>query len=218
MRQVKKQVLLMLFQITCKLFVLEKGTQSWTERGRGVLRLNDLAVGTGDTLQSRIVMRHQGSLKVILNTKLWPHTHLRRPARRSLQFSATDLESHTMRVFLVQGGARDVARLFVAIHHRLVALRGAASQHYCTESEEEEEEEEGAVTKTCMQTGERPHRCPTPTPAVFNRSILPIVHNTKKAVQTLAELRIGQNQMCNHVQRDWKVLTKERETMDSQFR
>ncbi|XP_018609800.1 ran-binding protein 3-like isoform X2 [Scleropages formosus] len=41
-------------QITCKLFVLEKGTQSWTERGRGVLRLNDLAVGTGDTLQSRI--------------------------------------------------------------------------------------------------------------------------------------------------------------------
>uniref|UniRef100_A0AAY5L4W5 RanBD1 domain-containing protein n=1 Tax=Esox lucius TaxID=8010 RepID=A0AAY5L4W5_ESOLU len=136
-------------QLSCKLFVLEKRTQSWTERGRGVLRLNDLASGTKGELQSRIVMRHQGSLKVILNTKLWPHTHLRRPARRNLQVTATDMETQAVRVFLIQGSARDVARLYVAIHHRLVALRaseveaagGRTRDGHCNSENEEEEEE-----------------------------------------------------------------------------
>ncbi|XP_046901722.1 ran-binding protein 3-like [Hypomesus transpacificus] len=143
-------------QMTCILFVLEKGTQSWSERGRGVLRLNDLASGPKGCLQSRIVMRHQGSLKVILNTKLWPHTHLRRPGRRNLQVTATDVDSQAMRVFLVQASVRDVARLYMAIHHRLVALRGGAGAgmeaegagappregHCYSENEEEEDEEE----------------------------------------------------------------------------
>ncbi|KAI4892652.1 hypothetical protein NFI96_022784 [Prochilodus magdalenae] len=141
-------------QLTCKLFVLERGTQSWSERGRGVLRLNDLETGTKGSLQSRMVMRHQGSLKLILNTKLYPHTHLRRPARRNLQVTATDLESHSVRVFLIQASARDIARLYVAIHHRLVALRCSATSltgegtafrerdGHCSSEEEEEEEEE----------------------------------------------------------------------------
>ncbi|KAJ7987128.1 hypothetical protein DPEC_G00335540, partial [Dallia pectoralis] len=135
-------------QMSCKLFVLEKRSQSWTERGRGVLRLNDLALGTKGDLQSRIVMRHQGSLKVILNTKVWPHTHLRRPARRNLQVTATDLETQAVRVFLIHGNARDVARLYVAIHHRLVALRaseaeaaGGRTREALCNSENEEEEE-----------------------------------------------------------------------------
>ncbi|XP_041937153.1 ran-binding protein 3-like isoform X3 [Alosa sapidissima] len=109
-------------QLSCKLFVLERGTQSWSERGRGILRLNDLATGNRGELQSRIVMRHQGSLKLILNTKLWPHTRLKRPARRNLQVTATDLESHAIRVFLIQAGARDISRLHAAIHHRLVGM------------------------------------------------------------------------------------------------
>ncbi|XP_064873624.1 ran-binding protein 3-like [Oncorhynchus nerka] len=142
-------------QLTCRLFVLENGTQAWNERGRGVLRLNDLMAGTKGGLQSRIVMRHQGSLKVILNTKLWPHTHLRRPARRNLQVTATDVETQAIRVFLIQASARDVARLYVAIHHRLVALRSSAAGreagaaggrtregHCNSENEEEEEQEE----------------------------------------------------------------------------
>lgn len=102
----------------------------------------------------KTVMRHQGSLKVILNTKLWPHTHLRRPARRNLQVTATDVETQAVRVFLIQASARDVARLYVAIHHRLVALRASAAgreaeaaggrtrEGHCNSENEEEEEEE----------------------------------------------------------------------------
>ncbi|KAL7846471.1 hypothetical protein SRHO_G00214510 [Serrasalmus rhombeus] len=151
-------------QLTCKLFVLERGTQSWSERGRGVLRLNDLETGAKGCLQSRMVMRHQGSLKVILNTKLYPHTHLRRPARRNLQVTATDLESHSVRVFLIQASARDIARLYVAIHHRLVALRCSPSsltgesavfrdrEGHCSSEEDEDEDEEKAEEGTDFYT------------------------------------------------------------------
>lgn len=91
-------------------------------------------------------MRHQGSLKLILNTKLYPHTHLQRPARRNLQVTATDLETHSVRVFLVQASARDIARLYVAIHHRLVALRCSTTvfrdrEGHCTSEVDEDSED-----------------------------------------------------------------------------
>ncbi|XP_062384061.1 ran-binding protein 3-like isoform X2 [Sardina pilchardus] len=127
-------------QLSCKLFVLERGTQSWSERGRGILRLNDLATGNRGELQSRIVMRHQGSLKLILNTKLWPHTQLKRPARRNLQVTATDLESHAIRVFLIQAGARDITRLHAAIHHRLVGMHCRAGLRDRNGSSDDEDE------------------------------------------------------------------------------
>ncbi|XP_062870276.1 ran-binding protein 3-like isoform X3 [Trichomycterus rosablanca] len=151
-------------QLMCKLFILERGTQSWTERGRGVLRLNDLQTKYKGCLQSRMVMRHQGSLKLILNTKLYPHTHLQRPTRRNLQVTATDLESHSVRVFLIQASARDIARLYVAIHHRLVALRhinAAFSEqegHYSSD-EDDEYEKEKALEKRVLSANTRSGDC-----------------------------------------------------------
>ncbi|XP_076842689.1 ran-binding protein 3-like [Brachyhypopomus gauderio] len=154
-------------QLTCKLFVLERGTQSWRERGRGVLRLNDLKRGVKGCLQSRMVMRREGNLKVILNTKLYAHTHLRRPARRNLQVTATDTESGDVRVFLIQASARDVARLYVAVHHRLVALRCSSGATAPTdpdgprsgEEEEGDEEEEKAEEEKVLITHVRSGGC-----------------------------------------------------------
>ncbi|XP_060765011.1 ran-binding protein 3-like isoform X2 [Neoarius graeffei] len=147
-------------QLTCKLFVLERGTHSWSERGRGVLRLNDLRTKYKGCLQSRMVMRHQGSLKLILNTKLYPHTHLRCPARRSLQVTATDLETHSVRVFLVQASARDIARLYVAIHHRLVALRCSTAlfrdrEGRCSSEEDNDNEDTKANEEASLITHTR---------------------------------------------------------------
>ncbi|XP_033869069.3 ran-binding protein 3-like [Acipenser ruthenus] len=120
-------------QITCKLFVFEKSTGSWLERGRGVLRLNDMATEESGNLQSRLVMRNQGNLKVILNSKLWAQMNVFKPARKKLCFTATDLENQVIRVFLIQACAKETARLHLAIHHRLVALRSC-----CGEQETEE--------------------------------------------------------------------------------
>ncbi|XP_015195868.1 ran-binding protein 3 isoform X2 [Lepisosteus oculatus] len=155
-------------QMTCKLFVFEKATQSWRERGRGILRLNDLAAERPGSFQSRLVMRNQGSLKVILNSKLWADMHVHRASRRNLQLTATELEERSVRIFLVQGGAKDIARLNMAIHHRLVALRcagmelgrapslegpesGPALRPF--DSEEEEEEEQILTHLGCSTAG-----------------------------------------------------------------
>lgn len=71
-------------QTTCRLFAWESG--SWRERGRGVLRLNDAADGGG----ARLVVRVAGSLRVALNTKLWPDMVAERAGTKSLRITASD--------------------------------------------------------------------------------------------------------------------------------
>ncbi|XP_039606470.1 ran-binding protein 3-like isoform X2 [Polypterus senegalus] len=166
-------------QMTCKLFVFEKATQTWSERGRGVLRLNDKVAEGPGCLQSRLVMRNQGNLKLILNSRLWAQMHLHRASRKMLRFTAVDLEDQTVRVFLVQATLKEVSRLYVAIHHRLVLLQNCAKKNqenqlsprklqpqsgvpvlnYDSEKEDEddddeEEEEEKLVRIACPRSGQ----------------------------------------------------------------
>ncbi|CAN8219835.1 unnamed protein product [Coccothraustes coccothraustes] len=115
-------------QINCKLFVFNKLSLSWTERGRGSLRLNDTSSNKHGMLQSRLIMRNQGSLRLILNTQLWEQMVIKRANRKSLCFTATDQEDHSVQVFLTQASSKDIEHLYAAIHHRLVALRSFAEQ------------------------------------------------------------------------------------------
>ncbi|XP_053513311.1 ran-binding protein 3-like isoform X1 [Artibeus jamaicensis] len=115
-------------KINCKLFVFNKTTESWTERGRGALRLNDTASGDCGVSQSRLIMRNQGSLRLILNSKLWAQMEIQRANHQNLQITATDLEDCSIKVFLIQANAKDTASLYAAIHHRLVALRSLNKQ------------------------------------------------------------------------------------------
>ncbi|KAM4753559.1 ran-binding protein 3-like isoform 1-T1 [Cyanocitta cristata] len=115
-------------QINCKLFVFNKLSLTWTERGRGSLRLNDTSSNKHGLLQSRLIMRNQGSLRLILNTRLWEQMVIKRANRKSLCFTATDQEDHSVQVFLTQASSKDTEHLFAAIHHRLVALRSFAEQ------------------------------------------------------------------------------------------
>ncbi|NWZ03075.1 RNB3L protein, partial [Loxia curvirostra] len=115
-------------QINCTLFVFNKLSLSWTERGRGSLRLNDTCSNKHGMLQSRLIMRNQGSLRLILNTQLWEQMVIKRANRKSLCFTATDQEDHSVQVFLTQASSKDTEHLYAAIHHRLVALRSFAEQ------------------------------------------------------------------------------------------
>ena len=56
--------------MNCKLFAFDKAGGTWVERGRGTLRLNDKDSGPGGGVQSRVVIRTTGSLRVVLNTKV----------------------------------------------------------------------------------------------------------------------------------------------------
>ncbi|KAM6033771.1 ran-binding protein 3-like isoform 2-T2 [Chlamydotis macqueenii] len=115
-------------QINCKLFVFNKLSLTWIERGRGSLRLNDTSTNKYGKLQSRLIMRNQGSLRLILNTRLWDQMVIKRANRKSLCFTATDQEDHSVQVFLIQASSKDTGYLYAAIHHRLVALQSFAEQ------------------------------------------------------------------------------------------
>ncbi|XP_014400362.1 PREDICTED: ran-binding protein 3-like [Myotis brandtii] len=126
-------------KINCKLFVFNKTTPSWTERGRGALRLNDTAGSDRGAFQSRLIMRNQGSLRLILNSKLWTQMEIQRANHRNLRITATDLEDYSIKVFLIQASAKDTESLYAAIHHRLVALRSFEKQKDINQAESQAE-------------------------------------------------------------------------------
>uniref|UniRef100_H0WVW7 Ran-binding protein 3-like n=1 Tax=Otolemur garnettii TaxID=30611 RepID=H0WVW7_OTOGA len=126
-------------KINCKLFIFNKTTESWIERGRGTLRLNDTASSDCGTLQSRLIMRNQGSLRLILNSKLWAQMKIQRANHKNLRITATDLEDHTIKVFLIQASAKDAGCLYAAIHHRLVALQSFDKRKDLSQAESQSE-------------------------------------------------------------------------------
>ncbi|XP_057627408.1 ran-binding protein 3 isoform X2 [Chionomys nivalis] len=142
-------------QIQCKLFVFDKTSQSWVERGRGLLRLNDMASTDDGTLQSRLVMRTQGSLRLILNTKLWAQMQMDKASEKSIRITATDAEDQGVKVFLISASSKDTGQLYAALHHRILALRSRAEQEQeakapapepgATRATEEEDSDEDAV-------------------------------------------------------------------------
>uniref|UniRef100_A0A8D1GSL4 Ran-binding protein 3-like n=1 Tax=Sus scrofa TaxID=9823 RepID=A0A8D1GSL4_PIG len=127
-------------KINCKLFIFNKPAQSWIERGRGALRLNDTASSDCATFQSRLIMRNQGSLRLILNSKLWAQMEIQRASHKNLRITATDLEDYHIKLLsLLQASAKDTGRLHTAIHHRLVALRSFEEQKDANQAERQSE-------------------------------------------------------------------------------
>jgi Ran-binding protein 3 len=82
-----------ILQLACKLFVFDGVEKNWDERGRGELHLNDGSDGEGDGQHkktSRIIMRAQGSLRVVLNSRLFPEMTARRVRPKTVEFTAVD--------------------------------------------------------------------------------------------------------------------------------
>lgn len=108
-------------KINVKLYLFNSEAKTWTERGRGMLRLNDAPVSTPGHLKSRLVMRTSGSLRVVLNTKLWPEMVCQRPNEKSVRISAMD--GDIARVFLISASHKDTDKLFKALENRLSQLK-----------------------------------------------------------------------------------------------
>ncbi|ETE72564.1 Ran-binding protein 3, partial [Ophiophagus hannah] len=133
-------------QIQCKLFVFDKSSQSWVERGRGLLRLNDMASTDDGTLQSRLVMRTQGSLRLILNTKLWAQMQIDKASEKSIRITAMDTEDQGVKVFLILASSKDTGQLYAALHHRILALRSRVEQEQ--EAKSPTDEVDGQTTSS----------------------------------------------------------------------
>ncbi|NXN97714.1 RANB3 protein, partial [Rhinopomastus cyanomelas] len=150
-------------QIQCKLFVFDKTSQSWVERGRGLLRLNDMASTDDGTLQSRLVMRTQGSLRLILNTKLWAQMQIDKASEKSIRITAMDTEDQGVKVFLISASSKDTGQLYAALHHRILALRSRVEQEQevksvapepeVTQSNEEDSDDEVMAPSGAVGSG-----------------------------------------------------------------
>jgi len=86
-------------QINCRLFVFDGNTLNWVERGRGQLRLNDREEGSENKMQSRLIIRTKGSLRLMLNAPIWAGMNVERASDKSVRFTAND--NGQMRVFLI---------------------------------------------------------------------------------------------------------------------
>ncbi|KAL1023082.1 hypothetical protein UPYG_G00036200 [Umbra pygmaea] len=80
------------------------------------------------SLQSRLVMRTQGSLRLILNTKLWPQMQADKASEKSVRITAMDTEDQGVKVFLISASSKDTGQLYAALHHRILALRSRSDQ------------------------------------------------------------------------------------------
>lgn len=56
------------------------------------------------TCLSCAVMRTQGSLRLILNTKLWPQMQVDKASEKSIRITAMDTEDQGLKVFLISVG------------------------------------------------------------------------------------------------------------------
>nr|CAG4641736.1 EOG090X078K [Eurycercus lamellatus] len=112
-------------QVYGKLFTFDKAQGTWVERGRGTLRLNDKQM-ENQTLQSRLVMRTQGCLRVILNTKVWAEMTIDKTSSKSIRLTAVDGDQ--IRVFLLMASLKDTETLFNALEWRLAPLRAQQSR------------------------------------------------------------------------------------------
>ncbi|XP_067679525.1 ran-binding protein 3-like isoform X1 [Haliotis asinina] len=110
-------------QANCKLFLFDGEKQNWNERGRGVLKLNDMSPSNpAEQFHSRLIMRTQGSLRLILNTKIWSGMMVERASSKSLRITATDGDDG-VKVFLVTAAPKDSENILRAIDWRVQRLK-----------------------------------------------------------------------------------------------
>lgn len=101
-----------ILEISCKLFTFVEN--NYEERGRGILRLNDSKTNSS----SRVVFRASGSLRLLLNTKVWRDQICEQPSQKSLRLTAFDTNG-IIKIYLVMGRVDDMSHLNRALSSRI---------------------------------------------------------------------------------------------------
>lgn len=128
-------------QMNCKLYAWVCG--SWQERGRGILRLNDW--DAGQEIHSRLVIRTQGTLTVMLNTKVWAEMSVERASNKSVRFTALDADGQP-KIFLAMGSPKDVDLLYNSLEWRVAASRSQTHEEGDSDNTKKAKKEEAGAT------------------------------------------------------------------------
>ncbi|GLH06120.1 Uncharacterized protein GBIM_11629 [Gryllus bimaculatus] len=135
-------------QLNCKLFAFDKPTSTWVERGRGNLRLNDM--DGPDGLQSRVVIRTTGSLRVVLNTKIWAGMVVDRASAKSVRLTAMD-NTGQIKVFLVMASPKEIEQLYQALTSRVARKQQCKSSKGESSSSQPPEYKEVSCSSSILE-------------------------------------------------------------------
>uniref|UniRef100_A0A5S6PZ00 RanBD1 domain-containing protein n=1 Tax=Trichuris muris TaxID=70415 RepID=A0A5S6PZ00_TRIMR len=139
-----------LVQITCKLYVFDRKSSTWSEKGYSTLRINEKMDGEEKT--TRIVIRLQGVPRLIINSRLFPQMIIRPIGSKKLQFPATNAEPpHEMLTCLIMGKPSDIEEVFHVLQNALDYLKNLNTPA----GEEENQGEENRAKRTITETGNR---------------------------------------------------------------
>jgi len=129
-------------QANVKLYIFESEKKNWVERGRGTLRLNDDPSSTPGHLRSRLVMRTVGTLRIVLNTKLFPNMKCEKANEKNVRISA--LEENEIKVFLISASPKDAEKIYKALEYRINQLNSDQKE----EGDEDQEPPEKKAAKS----------------------------------------------------------------------
>jgi len=133
------------FQTKAKLFVLDAVSSQWKERGVGNLRLNV----SQDQKDARLLMRMDGSLKLILNTRIKPTLKIEKAGNKDLRFVATSMEKEELCTYLVRVARPEIAEeLLKAVEEQKKLVSPSSNKEGSSEkevpSESKEKEKNGS--------------------------------------------------------------------------
>jgi hypothetical protein len=172
-------------QIQAKLFTFDKTTQSWKEKGRGLMSLNDICQSTSEGIfQSRLVMRMSGSRRVILNTNMWTEMKCERADSKRVRFTGQDIDTGQIRIFLVTGDTRSIGNLYSAMEKRLFAMRKSTGRS--SDDSSDQESGRSATVSPTPQTSKAVHQdyvCDDRVP----RSQVPVEEGEESLREDVAE-------------------------------
>lgn len=170
----------------------------YEERGRGSLRLNDPK--RGEDTASRLVFRTSGSLRVLLNTKIWAEMIAEQASAKSLRITAIDATGQ-VKVYLVMARPSDIQMLVTALN-----LRIAAEKAKETNVEGEEKKKDTKTTNSNGNWDEEEQATVTP-------DVIADVPKAKRAEEEAEEVKDGdggESDDLEHVTVQVPVLKKRR--------
>lgn len=129
-----------ILEINCKLFTFIEN--NYEERGRGMLRLNDSKASS----HSRVVFRASGSLRVLLNTKVWRDQVCEQPSQKSLRLTAFDANG-VIKIYLVMGRNEDISQLFRTLSSRIQKAKERSPEPEATDATPEATNEDEDVAE-----------------------------------------------------------------------
>jgi len=110
------------YQTRAKLFVLEG--DKWKERGVGIFRVNS---SKEDPSSARLIMRTEGSLRLILNVAIWSQIRPEKAGDKAVRFVATALEGSSLCSYLIRVAQPSAAIEIIEVIEKYKKLAAAKS-------------------------------------------------------------------------------------------